>query len=385
MAGSRPGPEVTFAASRLEAEWAVPPGSLIKQELDEFEYSQSDVAARTNISTKHFNQLINGHVPLSPEIAVSLERVLGIPADLMLQMDATWQAEKMRRTAAATLAGLDQWLYKFPRNVLQQHAIVDFTKGMADRVEELLRFFRIADEKSFDRIWLAPQVNYRRSQKFSVDQYATALWRRLSEVQAEALVSSSNDYDPGVLRSVAEQLPALTRLDIRQAFGAARDMLSGAGVLLVFMPEIAGTRISGATWWLTPSHPIIALTGRYKFIDTFWFTMVHEIAHVLLHPKRMTFMHFDKSGIARDDHDQQEAAADAFAATIFLSDRQRCELVLLENNGDVERFANKTNLSVGVIAGQYGHYTGKWSRFGKLRESLDLNSAIFEQSPPDGG
>ncbi|WP_406813871.1 transcriptional regulator [Mycobacterium sp. M23085] len=381
MSGSGSDPAVTYVAGRFEPDWAVPPGSLIKAELDALEYSQSDVAARANISTKHFNQLLNGHVPLSPEIAVSLERVLGIAAEITLKMDATWQAEKVRRTSATTLAGLDRWFSRFPQNVLRDHRVVDFTKGMAERVDELLRFFRVADEKAFDRIWLAPQVNYRRSQKFTVDPYATALWRRLSEVQAEKLATTSEEYDPAALRVVAQRLPALSRLEVGRGFRAARDMLSSAGVLLVFVPEIAETRISGATWWLTPSHPIIALSGRYKFVDIFWFTMIHEIAHVLLHPKRATFMHFDRARTVVDNHDQQETAADAFAADIFLSDRQRCELVLLTTKADIERFANKTNLSVGVVAGQYGHYTGNWSRFGKLRESVDLAAAILGRNP----
>jgi HTH-type transcriptional regulator/antitoxin HigA len=381
MAGSRGDLDVTYVAGRFDPDWAIAPGALIKAELDTLEYSQSDVAARTNISTKHFNQLLNGHVPLSPEIAVSLERVLGVTAELLLQMDAAWQAEKARQAATVTLAGLGRWIQKFPRDVLQEYGVVDFAATISDRAEALLRFFRVADEKSFDRIWLAPQVNYRRSQKFSVDQYATALWRRLSEVQAEALISTASDYNPALLRKVAERLPALTRMNVGDGFRFARTMLASAGVLLVFVPEISGTRISGATWWLNPSHPIIALTGRYKFVDSFWFTMIHEIAHVLLHPKRVTFIHFDRATVT-DDHDQQETAADAFASAIFLSDPQRCELVLLTTKADLIRFADKANLSIGVVAGQYGHYTGNWSRFGKLRQSQDLTAAIFGPNPP---
>jgi HTH-type transcriptional regulator/antitoxin HigA len=106
--------------------------------------------------------------------------------------------------------------------------------------------------------------------------------------------------------------------------------------------------------------------------------MIHEIAHVLLHPKRATFMHFDKKHTASDDHDQQETAADTFASNAILSDNQRCELVLLTTKPDMEQFARKANLSVGVVAGQYGHYTGNWSRFGKLRETLDLAAAILD-------
>jgi HTH-type transcriptional regulator/antitoxin HigA len=378
MVPQHPESDVSYVAGRLEADWFVAPGTLIKAELDARDYSQSDVASRANISTKHFNQLLNGHVPLSPEIAVALERVLDVPAEMLLHMDATWQADKVRQTASATLAQLQHWIAKFPCAALQKYRVVDISDGVSERADALLRFFRVADEPSFDRVWLAPQVNYRRSQKFSVDPYATALWRRLAEVQAEALLPDVSIYDPATLRDVVQRLPALSRLPIGEGFKAAQRLLSDAGVLLVFVSEIAETRICGATWWLTPAHPVIALTGRYKFVDSFWFTMIHEIAHVLLHPKRATFMHFERSRRVADDADKQETAADVFAADVFFNDQQRCELVLLSTKADVERFARKTKVSLGIVAGQYGHYTGTWSRFGKLRESVDLAEAIGE-------
>ena len=43
--------------------------------------------------------------------------------------------------------------------------------------------------------------------------------------------------------------------------------------------------------------------------------------------------------------------------------------VLLSTKADVERFARKTSVSAGIVADQYGHHIGTWSRFGKLRES----------------
>lgn len=78
MADSRSDPTLNYVAHRFEADWAVAPGSLIQAELDALEYSQADVAARFNVST-HSIQLINGHVPLSRDIAVALERVLRHP------------------------------------------------------------------------------------------------------------------------------------------------------------------------------------------------------------------------------------------------------------------------------------------------------------------
>ena len=104
--------------------------------------------------------------------------------------------------------------------------------------------------------------------------------------------------------------------------------------------------------------------------------MIHEIAHVLLHPKRATYIHFEHSKSVGDNADRQEDAADQFAQNIFLSDSQRCELVLLTTATELQRFAQNVGVSAGVVAGQYGHYTGNWSRFGKLRESVDLATVL---------
>ncbi|WP_415394553.1 ImmA/IrrE family metallo-endopeptidase (plasmid) [Rhodococcus globerulus] len=76
------------------------------------------------------------------------------------------------------------------------------------------------------------------------------------------------------------------------------------------MPEIANTRISGVSRWVNGT-PMIAVTSRYKSFDGLWFTILHEIAHVLLHPKRSTYI--DVGFKANDDADSQETAANAFA------------------------------------------------------------------------
>lgn len=81
-------------------------------------------------------------------------------------------------------------------------------------------------------------------------------------------------------------------------------------MVLVFVPEMPNTRISGVSRWIDGT-PLIAVTSRYKSLDGLWFTILHEIAHVLLHLKRSTFV--DDGFKADDDADLQEAAANTFA------------------------------------------------------------------------
>ena len=63
---------------------ATPPGATIKEQLNDRGMSQKEFAARMDMSEKHISKLINGEVQLTPEVAVRLEVVLGVPAKFCL-------------------------------------------------------------------------------------------------------------------------------------------------------------------------------------------------------------------------------------------------------------------------------------------------------------
>lgn len=366
---------VRYIPREFEPDWAIAPGTMIQETLEDLQFTQADVAARASVSAKHLNQVIKAHVPLSPEVAVALERVLGVPADHWLALEATWQARKARENSHLSFAGLASWLHRFPTEELRVRKIVDSEASISERADALLRFFQVADTTAFDKVWLAPQASYRRSQKFAVDPYATALWLRLAEVAAEDTRSECPPYDASRLRSISRMLLPLTREPVQTGFKSAQGLLRTAGVLLVFVPEIADTRITGASRWLASNHPVIALSGRYRYLDVFWFTLLHEIGHVLLHPKRATYLDVDGGGV-RDDEDQQETAANAFASELILDGGLRRELQKLTTGEELKSLAERAGVSPGVIAGQYGHATGEWRRFGKFRPRADLAAVL---------
>ena len=78
---------------------AVPPGSTIKEQLEYRGMSQKEFAARMDMSEKHISKLINGEVQLTPETAVKLEFVLGVPASFWNNLEAIYR-EKLIKVAA---------------------------------------------------------------------------------------------------------------------------------------------------------------------------------------------------------------------------------------------------------------------------------------------
>lgn len=369
-------PETVVALEEFQPEWVVPPGVLIQREIDAAGLSQAAVAARSNISAKHLNQLIRGHVALSAEVAVALERVLGSPADLWLRMDATCQARQSREAARSRLADWAEWLSNFPTAVLIQRGVWRKEQTPAERVEALLGFFGVVSPDAFDKGWLNPQASYRRSQKFPIDAYSTAVWLRLVEAAAEAAARDMPSFSAPLLRQAAEQVPGLTTLEPSVGVAEARRLLREAGVVLVIEPGIDDTRINGVTRWSSQGRPTIALTGRQKSQDVFWFTLLHQIGHILMHPKRSTFLETGNGGRAGDDEDSQESAADAFAAEALVPPAVLPRLKELRSVIELRALAKEVGVDVGILAGRYAHETGNWRSFGKHRKHLDVGALV---------
>ena len=70
---------------------ATPPGATIKEQLNDRGMSQKEFAARMDMSEKHISKLINGDVQLTPETAVKLEMVLGVPAKFWNNLEAIYR------------------------------------------------------------------------------------------------------------------------------------------------------------------------------------------------------------------------------------------------------------------------------------------------------
>ncbi len=72
---------------------AIPPGATIKEQLEDRELSQKEFAARMGMSEKHISNLIRGNVKLTPEVAMRLEMVLGIPARFWNNLEAIYRED----------------------------------------------------------------------------------------------------------------------------------------------------------------------------------------------------------------------------------------------------------------------------------------------------
>ncbi len=364
----------TYTAKETQFDFAPRPGRLLQRELDAQSISQAQLAARTGLSPKHINLVIKGTAALSPDVAVTLEEILGTSAETWLRLEAAYQAQEARNEKRAAMAGFTKWAANFPRQILIDRGVIAPSDSGPQLVGKLLAFFGVASPSAYRKTWLEPQASYKRSQLHAIDTNLTSLWIRLSELHASDLIANAGTFDPDKLRLAAAAIPKLTVNDIGSAFREAQDLLLEAGVVLVFVPEIPNTRISGVSRWVNGT-PMIAVTSRYKSLDGLWFTIVHEIAHVLLHPKRSTFV--DDGFKADDDADAQEAAANKFAEDHLIPPAHKKLLATSTTVEEIISLAELLEVSPSVVAGQWAFRTQTWGGpIAKLREKVDLSDKL---------
>ena len=101
---------------RSRSYMAIPPGETIKEQLDERNLTQKELARLTGLSEKHVSRLINGLVALTPETAARLEQAIAVPARFWLALEAGYRADLLKvqreNAAARPEAGLSmqEWI-----------------------------------------------------------------------------------------------------------------------------------------------------------------------------------------------------------------------------------------------------------------------------------
>jgi HTH-type transcriptional regulator/antitoxin HigA len=181
-----------------------------------------------------------------------------------------------------------------------------------------------------------------------VEPGAIAAWLRLGELKAQLVECSP--FDASQLRAAIVQMRSLT-VATPDVYGPAlKQLCAECGVALVFVKEVTGSRVSGATRWLTPTKAIVQLSGRYGTDDHLWFTLFHELAHVLLHGKRSVWI--DDDATAGQD-EPQEHEADRFAQDILIPPEHRSRYDTLPPRlADIREFARDIGLAPGIVVGR---------------------------------
>ncbi|GBQ78128.1 hypothetical protein AA14337_1044 [Acetobacter malorum DSM 14337] len=207
-----------------------------------------------------------------------------------------------------------------------------------------------------------------------------ALYAWLARVIQKARISKAalNAFDPdkinsGFLRELA-QLSWSERGPL-----LAVEYLQKHGIAVVFEGHLKGTQVDGAALRDVDGTPIIALTLRYDRLDNFWFTLLHEVAHVWKHLEGDTEAFIDDLNISSEDRREAEAnrlAGEAFIPRLIW---RRSEAYVSPSKDNINNLARDLKIHPAVVAGRLRKDTGNFSIFSDMLGNGEVKRILVSE------
>jgi HTH-type transcriptional regulator / antitoxin HigA len=294
---------------------AIHPGSILKEELKERGIKQKDFAQLIGMRETHLSTLIKGRRNISAEVADKLETYLGISSvswlNLQTQYDYDCRVIEKRgieeQSASNELTAYENVFSV--KTVINRLGINCSTRsGQLKKMTEELNICPAAE------LQLKVSGMFRKSEKKGLDEKMIATWILLSRAAAKK-ITVKNTFDKDRIKELI--------VELRDIFNSNSDTVnrvtsafSEYGIKFGIVEKVDGASIDGYSFY-DDDTPCIIVTKRYDKIDSFAFSVMHELGHVLNHlghENQTTWMSIS------DYHkgNREEKEADEFASNSLI-------------------------------------------------------------------
>jgi addiction module antidote protein HigA len=340
---------------------ATPPGATIKEQLNDRGMSQKEFAARMYMSEKHISKLINGDVQLTPETAVRLEMVLGVPAKFWNNLEAIYREKIIKAEAENAMEVDKEMVKKFPYREMVKFGWVPDTRESKEKVINLRKFFEVVELSLLGNVQIT-RIACRRLAVTEKSDLALMAWAQEVKIKARNIQTASINIKG--LTSVLTDIRKMTVLNPEEFCPKIKKYLADCGIALVFLPHLEGSFLQGASF-IDGNKIVLGLTTRGKDAGKFWFSLFHELAHIVLGHVGQP------NGTSEDD----EKEADRWSGDILIDSK---DFEDFRRNRDysescVLQFAKAQGIAPGIIVGRM-QLEGmiKYSMLNNLKEKYEI-------------
>jgi|CXWL01.1.fsa_nt_gi HTH-type transcriptional regulator/antitoxin HigA len=340
-----------MTSSAIHSDLAIPPGEFLLEVAGDLGISQADLARRMGRPPQAINEIIKGEKMITSETALQLEQVLAVPAHIWTGLEAEYQLVKARHQDIETLEQEVRGLDRFPYRDMARFQWVEKTRDKLKQVQELRRFFGVASLHNLEGV-KAYSPAFRQAVKFAASPEALAAWLRRGESEARGI--DTRPYDEKKLRAELAILRTLSTYSPKDFLPRLHTVLAQCGVGLVLQKHLPKTYVNGATFWLASDKAVLIMSIRGSWADIFWFSLFHEIGHIVLHDRRHTFL----ENTAEDPQwKKQEHEADAFARDTLIPPPQYERFVAQREltTATIRAFADNLGIAPGIVVGRLQH------------------------------
>ncbi len=332
----------TLAPARVS-----PPGRILSREIEARGWTQKDLAEIMGRPHQTINGIVKGNKQITPETAIELAEALGTSAEFWTNLEAKYRLhivqKELRNAERNSEIFRRSRLYTFaPVAEMIKRCWLPPSDSIDELEEKVCHFFGISQVEEFPQL----AINFRQSGNRDPKTQAQMTWAKRVEniVQGQKIPA----FDRASLEAAIPDI--LTCAADAEDIALVPPKLLSLGIHFAIVPHLERTYLDGAAFYLEDA-PVIALTLRHKRIDNFWFTLMHELGHIVAgHQGR----YLDDMENLEVEEEEEEANR---LATSWLLDSAEVERFVLKNqpyfsSTKVQNFAISQDRHPGILVGR---------------------------------
>lgn len=336
---------------------ATHPGSLLKDELESGGINQKDFAVEIGMHKTMLNEIIKGKRPVTADLAILLERTLGISAEYWMRFQSQYELDlaRIKEKNIQKVVNIDIW------KIIKEYVPVNYFKKLGYLVDELtVDIAKIKEVYNInnvdDLVGLSAKQKFslfRKSDKLKISEKNVLAWNVVAKYEANK--QKVNTFNPEKISDLIQELQTIF-FENKKAVTQVATKLNQYGIKFILVPKLEQTPIDGYTFW-SGDNPAIALTLRHNRIDNFAFTIMHEIGHINLHLKGDKEQQFFDLTTKNSHLEYIEKEADEFAKDSLIPKAiwSKINSQLDFSDSMILEFSNKNKVNPAIILGRINH------------------------------
>lgn len=333
----------------LSREFIIHPGETLQEVIEDRDMTQKELAIRTGMTEKHVSTIVNGSKPISVAFAKKLEYALGIEAAFWINLQSNYDRELLEFEEVNNISEEEIGVLKRLKEVIEyfsEKGWMNLDDNPAAKVLDLRKVMNISDLTDIPN--LAYNAAFRAQVKNNkVDPYVLFAWQRMCELLTQN-VKVADELDVDKLKARIPDIKNTMFLSGNRIQKQLEKIFAECGIAFRIVKNFKGAPVQGFIKKTDDGNIVLCVTLRQSYADIFWFTLFHEIAHIINGDTKNKFVDIDSvSGEA-------EARADKFASNTLIPATEYKKFIAKREFtlNSIKAFADKCGVPPYIIIGR---------------------------------
>ncbi|EOR95611.1 hypothetical protein ADIARSV_1217 [Arcticibacter svalbardensis MN12-7] len=353
--------------------------SKFEEKLVDYKLSKTKALKILNIDKDVFEEIVSGTAK-QPNL-INIVKLAGfIECDINEVIKAVLKNQNTENIIAIDRSRKVTFLLKnFDIKTLTKLGFFDGSDDIDVLIKRTMDFFGYQSIQDFEENLSSPLFS---KTKRTFSDKMKDFWIR-SAYQCFKVINNPNEYDRNRLKEIIVKIKPYSQ-DIDNGLYVVCKALYNIGVTVIVQNYLSTTQVRGGTFEVN-GKPCIVLTDFNKKYPTIWFTLLHELYHVLYDMQTISTNLFHLTGEA--DLFLIEDKADSFARDFFFSEEKFHYIKKYINNHFlVSKFAKDNEIQVSIIYSWFARYQdilyGKKNYYAAFHEYYPTSSTALSRLNP---